>query len=140
MPPLLLPLRSSCSLVLLLAFMHILALFSVCISAAPWLLQFLVSMGIVASLFWVLDRYAFRFAWQHLHIQASGDWLLARRNGEIVSAQLKGSSVVTRYITILNFGYVNSKRRFSLVLLPPNLGQENFRKLCIYLRCMRPNF
>lgn len=61
-------------------------------------------------------------------------WHLIDRSGEIVSAQLCGDSICTRWLVILNFRLNGVKKILSLLIFPDSTAAENFRRLRVYLK------
>jgi len=67
-----------------------------------------------------------------LHWQADGVWTI-KQNNTLHSAELCESSVVTRFITILNFKLANSSRR-SIIIFKDNVREEDFRRLRVRIK------
>jgi hypothetical protein len=65
--------------------------------------------------------------------QNMDEWYLKTRQGELILAKLKASSVLTSYFVLLNF-YAVDNRKFSLILFKDSLDTQNFRRLSAYLR------
>ena len=69
---------------------------------------------------------------RELHWKPDGSWLI-KENKNIQEAVLCGSSVVTRFIAILNFKLEDSKRR-SVIIFKDNLSTDDFRRLRVRIK------
>lgn len=63
----------------------------------------------------------------------SGEWQLVTHKGELLKAHLRGDSVVTRYLIILNFSLQGTWRRKTLLLFPDMFDRQTFRRLRVQL-------
>jgi hypothetical protein len=61
-------------------------------------------------------------------------WYLMNRSAELMTGQLCGDSICTRWLVILNFRIIAAKKKnLSLLIFPDSIDAENFRKLRAYL-------
>lgn len=109
----------------------------IALSAAPLGLKCLACL---------LNSYGFinnikRHAWlQHpaaiieIWTNTLGEWHLRAQNGKVYTAQLQGSTLLTRFLVILNFKRIGSRFGVAVLLFPDATEMIIFRRLCAYLK------
>lgn len=63
----------------------------------------------------------------------TGDWHLQTKAGRIYSGQLQGDSLITPYLTVLNFKVVNSRKKLAITITSDAIDIQAFRRLRVYL-------
>ena len=56
-------------------------------------------------------------------------WQLLLHNGAQLTAELLDSSVITRYVMILNFRHTHHRKKYSLCVFPDSLPSSDLRRL-----------
>ncbi len=134
-----LELRPSSKLIGLLILIHFGAAICAGLSNCPFWIKITLIIFCPISFFKVWFKYlppstrAITYLWE----DADGEWKLQNGRGEIKSASLKGSSLVTRFLIILNFKVADQRLIFPVVLFPDTLDVSDFRRLSVYLHTLR---
>lgn len=131
-----LELQSSKILALILIAVHGGALMSLNISSLPIAIRMILAALIVLSGVLTLNKYHFLQNIVGIKTDKKNQWSLINSSGEIISAQLKGDSICTQWLVILNFRVQDVKKIYSIVILPDSLDHDNFRRLRAYLRVL----
>lgn len=116
-----------------------------------WQLSLLLSSAVVGSaLYSMLEKGMLLLPWSYvsLNINIKNEWRLIRKDGRHIEVAVRANSVVTPYLTVVNFEKknVNSPKisqpyllaRFlwvrSLVIFPDVVDAESYRQLRVRLR------
>lgn len=133
-------LRLSWQLLTFFLSMYVLILLAVFSSMAPLWLKGISAILVLIHAYYVLSAKVFlkgARAITAINCQENHVWQLTLNKGSFQQASLCGHSFISRYAMILNFTSQSPRKRFSVLLVPPMLGQENFRQLFVYCRTIR---
>jgi toxin CptA len=132
-----LQLRFSRTLGALLVGAHLASLALLWITPLPSGVQFAASLLLLASGLFYLRRDCLLLApgsIVSLRFDQEGACSYQARGGEWFEATLLGSSLVTPWLSVLNFKPETSRGMRSVVLFPDSIDAEDYRKLRVLLR------
>ncbi len=132
-----LQLRFSRTLGALLLVAHLASLALVWITPLPGSVQFVICLLLLASCLFYLRRDCLRLAPGSiisLSFNQEGSCSYQVRGGEWFEATLLGSSLVTPWLSVLNFRREAARGMRSVVLFPDSIDAEDYRKLRVLLR------
>ena len=132
-----LQLRFSRTLGALLIVAHLASLALVWIAPLPGSVQFAASLLLLASCLFYLRRDCLLLAPGSiicLRFDQEGAGRYQVRNGEWFEATLLGSSLVTPWLSVLNYKPETGRGMRSAVLFPDSIDAEDYRKLRVLLR------
>lgn len=69
-----------------------------------------------------------------INYHRDGEWQLQNRRGVYANAILCGDSVVTRWLIILNFKVVATRKIVSVIIFPDSVDTDTLRRLRVFLR------
>ena len=120
----------------LLTAMHLLALLPLLLAPLDTALRLALSLALVFSLLYYGYRYGLRQvgAVDGLHLAADGTFSVHLLQGDWQPAEVRGSSFVQPWLTVLHLGLAGRRGGLALVLLPDMLPREDFRRLRVWLR------
>ncbi|MGQ0530792.1 MAG: protein YgfX [Panacagrimonas sp.] len=130
-----LQLRASARAHHLLFWLHSLplVLLPLAMASGPWMLA--LAFGIGASWLWLRRHPAFGYgpkALTRLRAEPEGGWLLVRRNGQRIEAQLSPDSYVQANLMILRFRDL-AGARYTRIILGDESTDEGLRRLRVRL-------
>lgn len=99
-----------------------------------WQLSLLISSVVIGlASYSVLEKGLLLLPWSYvaLNINIKNEWRLIRKDGRHVEIIVREDSVVTPYLTVVNFEYFRLR---SLVILPDAVDAESYRQLRVRLR------
>lgn len=65
----------------------------------------------------------------------SGEWLLTNRKGKMLNVALRGDSIITSFMVVLNFYTLSPrKKRISVIVFNDSTDKQSFRRLLVWLR------
>ena len=99
-----------------------------------WPLSMLIGCAVIGlASYSVLEKGLLLLPWSYvaLSINIKNEWRLIRKDGRHIEIIVSEDSVVTPYLTIVNFEYFWSR---SLVILPDAVDAESYRQLRVRLR------
>ncbi|HSI38251.1 MAG TPA: protein YgfX [Methylotenera sp.] len=99
-----------------------------------WQLSLLISSAVIGlASYGVLQKGLLLLPWSYvaLSINIKNEWRLIRKDGRHVEIIVREDSVVTPYLTVVNFESFWSR---SLVILPDAVDAESYRQLRVRLR------
>ena len=99
-----------------------------------WQLSLLVGSVVIGlASYSVVEKGLLLLPWSYvaLSINIKNEWLLIRKDGRHVEIIVREDSVVTPYLTVVNFEYFWGR---SLVILPDAVDAESYRQLRVRLR------
>ena len=123
-------LRPSRQLLAGIIFSHLLALVVVWFSALPWFVCVVLDGLVMLSLRQQLNHHWF-VGERHLSVQ-DGRWVLASAGAETL-LELSGEYYLSLWLMVLVFRDENRRRRV-IVLLPDSAGQDQLRRLRVFLK------
>lgn len=121
----------------LLTAMHLLAVLPLALAPLDTVLRLALSLALVLSLLYYGYRHGLRrsgAAVDSLHLAADGTFSVRLRQGDWQPVEVRGSSFVQPWLTVLHLGLAGQRRGLALVLLPDMLPREDFRRLRVWLR------
>ncbi len=112
---------------------HALALLAVLSLPVGKVVMPVLVMGLLICWRWYWRKYLLESADGHQQLLfANYSWLL-KREGDAIPVYLH-SATVWRWLIVMNFRCVNSRRRHVIVLLPDTLERQPLRRLRVLLR------
>ena len=130
-------LKKTTQKMLILVFPHLLALLVVLIiDTFPLLLKGLVSIIIVASLYYYCRLYLFytsKKSITSIQNDSVDNWYLTTVNNAKILASLLPSSFCSNFLIILNYIDIN-KQKYSVIITPDCLSRDDFRRLRVRLK------
>jgi toxin CptA len=123
----------------LLMLIHVGALCCLLLSGAPGWVMMLAGLACVYSLIISLRHAALLASTAVLRVSVTedGQWRLQNRAGSVMAAKLRGDSLVSRFLVILNFKLETKRRNISVILLSDSVDAHTFRRLKQYLLTQR---
>lgn len=128
---------SSRFLVWVLVLAHVAGGALLAVTGLPWAWKIAALPLFLGSLMHSLRRHAWRVsptAVVGLQLDPEGKALFRHRNGQVLEGCLLGSSFVSPWLTVLNLRPVGGRCSVPLVILPDAAGEEDFRRLRVWLR------
>lgn len=119
---------------------HLGAIIAVLCVTLLWLVKIILVVIIVVSLIMFLRRHVYRntpHAIVKLEPTNDNVWLLINKTQHSIKAVLRGNSVCSLHLVLLNFKVVDARKYFSVIILPDALSDENFRQLRIVVKGQR---
>lgn len=115
----------------------------VCVLCLPWWwsVKIILSIAIACGLMLFLRLYIYRGAQKaivKIRLDSKGDWLLTDNKQNKIKVTLRGDSICSLYLVLLNFKVIDSRKKISVIILPDALSNENFRQLRIAVKGQRP--
>lgn len=101
-----------------------------------WWFVAVATMVCLVSFIYTLRLHALRNsnkAIVQVQTQADGKWLLQDKQGHTYTAELRGNSIRTTLLVLLNFVLPNSRTVLSVLILPDALDTTDFRRLRVHL-------
>ena len=95
-------------------------------------LKFLLTLPVFASLCYTIAHHGLKITPHSIkHLQASADnyWLLTTNKGDEILASLRGDSVLSRPLLVLNFELQNSPFHKPVIICANNKDQTGLRRL-----------
>ncbi len=140
--PIQLDFKPSITLTLIICTMGLCAGAILILPALVWQIKLMLGTGILGAVIYAVCQYGLLLLpWScvALSIGSNNQLQLLCRNGNRWHANVRGDSVVTPYLTVMNYDVPNVPllaRLFTthLVILPDMLDEESFRKLRVWLR------
>ncbi len=133
-------LRPSSILAAILVLAHGVAIAMVALAGMPLWLDLIAFAALVANLVFDVRQTALLRAPNAviaLEITSDDRFSIQTRRGEWVECEVRGSTYVTSFLTILNLKAIDSGSNKRAVILPDSLDAEDFRKLRVWLRWKR---
>lgn len=121
----------------LLTGMHMLAVLPLVLVPLDAALRLALSLALVVSLICYGYRHVLRKSGEAvdgLHLAADGTFSVRLRQGGWQPAEVRGSSFVQPWLTVLHLSLEGRRFGIALVLLPDMLPCEDFRRLRVWLR------
>lgn len=125
-------LQRSYYLLAFLLVLHGFAMACVWLAAIPFIYHIIFMAVLCLSLVYYLWRYGYHATRiRVLRPLASGDWQLG--DDETRIACLQPTSLITRYVVILNFKLVDQRQAITIIILPDSLPKLAFKQLRVLL-------
>lgn len=121
----------------LLTAMHLLAVLPVVLVPLDAVLRLMLALALVCSLLYYGYRHGLPqsgAAVDGLHLAADGTFSVHLRQGDWQPVEVRGSSFVQPWLTVLHLDLAGRRRCLALVVLPDMLPREDFRRLRVWLR------
>lgn len=115
----------------LLMLIHAAALLCVLVLPLQWWAYLLIGLVLFVSLIYYIERlvrYRLKSSIRCIEQNADGSWQLQQRQSSL-RAKLSGESVVTRFVLVLNFDLLGSKKKQSVVVFKDSLQPREFYQL-----------
>lgn len=132
--------KSSWWLTIIYLFIHLGAMVVLFFLALPLPIQGAMLGLCVLSLVFCLYRQAWRLSKQSIvKFWYTGErhWNLQDRQGQELSARLKGDSICTLHFVLLNFSIKSRWRSCSVIILPDAMQPDDLRRLRVLLNTSR---
>jgi len=156
--PLRLELKPSLFLLFLLLGLHLAALVLVYVLPFNLLLSFFVYLVIICSAYFSIGKYALRktsSAIVRMIWDANNQWILERKDGVLIDAELMRDSYIHSFMSILVFkpcfeevqekpkshlilNQFNLVNTYNVILLKDNVNSNDFRRLRVRLKVDKP--
>jgi hypothetical protein len=138
MPKINLEIRTSFWLLLLLIGLHLGAAIAVIVSTVSYFKPLFICMIFVSLLVnlrkfvWLVSQIAI----VSIRELPDGDWQLIDRKGFHRQAKLRGNSLRTTFLIILNFAVPGKRLGLSVPIFVDAIGADQFRRLSVHLLCV----
>ena len=132
-----LKLKSSLFLTLLFFSIYCAAAFALFLCHFSWKLELVLLIGLVFHFIYVIITYVWLLrAKSNVEVieDDTGQWFLINKRGQIFKAAIRGDSVITRFILILNFTVENHHGFSTLLIARDSLDAESFRRAVVALK------
>lgn len=111
-------------------------LITLCVISTFSIIMFLGCLAILLFFSWYLISYHALMNGNHIvrGFRLLDDAWYIDTTSETYLANLCGDSVVTRYISILNFKVAKQSKLYSCVIFPDSLPQDHYRQFVVWIR------
>lgn len=136
-------LQASRQWLIFVVLVHLGALSCTVVSGAPIWLKIVVGLVCVYSAVansWETALRKVPRAITRCWVSSEGQWALQNRAGQVVTARLCADSLVTRFLIVLNFKPLQTKRVISIILVPDVVDTPTFQRLKLYLHTQKSGF